>query len=126
MTLHTSSVPVGPYSPAVRLGNWVVTSGQLGTVPGPNGGPVLVEGGTVAQLRQALANLSAVLSSRGATMADVVKTTVFLVDMNDFPVLNRTWSEHFPAPAPARSAVGVAALPLGARIEVEAWACLTP
>lgn len=126
MSMRATSVPVGPYSPAVRVGSWVVTSGQLGTVSGPDGRPVLVDGGTVAQLRQALANLQSVLSSRGAGLVDVVKTTVFLADMDDFPVVNRIWSEVFPSPAPARSAVQVAALPLGARVEVEAWACLGP
>ncbi len=122
MTGPVAGVPVGPYSPAVRAGRWVVTSGQLGTVPGRDGRPVLVEGGTGPQLRQALANLAGVLSSRGVALADVVKATVFLVDMDDFSLVNEIWVAHLPAPPPARSAVGVAALPLGARVEVEAWA----
>lgn len=113
---------MGPYSPAVRAGAWVVTSGQLGTVPGPDGAPVLVEGGMPAQIRQALANLSAVLAAEGAGLGDVVKATVFLVDMSDFGAVNEAWTEAFGGHRPARSAVGVAALPLGARVEVEAWA----
>jgi 2-iminobutanoate/2-iminopropanoate deaminase len=83
-----------------------------------------VAGGTEAELRQALANLSEVLASHGATLADVAKTTVFLTDMADFGVLNAVWVEVFSGVRPARSAVGVAALPLGARVEVEAWANL--
>lgn len=118
------SAPVGPYAPVVRAGDWVVTSGQLGVTPGPDGAPALVEGGTVAQLRQALANVASVLAQEGAGLGDVVKATVYLVDMGEFKTVNDVWIETLPAPRPARSAVGVAALPLGARIEVEAWAFL--
>jgi len=117
-----SGSPVGPYSAVLRAGDWVVTSGQLGAVPGPDGKPSLVEGGTEAQLRQALANLVDVLSREGATPAEVVKTTVFLVDMDDYPTVNEVWTEVFAEHRPTRSAVAVAALPLGARVEVEAWA----
>ncbi len=106
----------------MRAGDWVVTSGQIGAVPGPGGTPQLVEGGTAAQLRQVLANVSDVLSREGASLADVVKTTVFLVDMSEFSLLNEIWVEIWPEPRPSRSAIGVAALPLGARVEVEAWA----
>jgi 2-iminobutanoate/2-iminopropanoate deaminase len=114
----------GPYRPVVRAGDWVVTSGQIGIVAGADGAPQLVEGGTGAELRQALANLTAVLAREGATLADVVKTTVFLTDMADFALLGEVWVATFAEPRPARSAVGVAALPMGARIEVEAWAYL--
>ncbi len=117
-----SGQPVGPYRPVVRAGDWVIISGQIGAAPGPDGTPELVEGGTAAQLRQVLANVSNVLAQEGATLADVVKTTVFLVDMSEFPLLNEIWIETWPEPRPTRSAIGVAALPLGARIEVEAWA----
>jgi len=122
MSVPSSGRPVGPYRPAVPAGDWVVTSGQIGAAPGPDGAPAIVEGGTVAQLRQALVNLEAVLAEHGATLADVVKTTVFLVDMSEFPLLNEVWVATFATPRPARSAVGVASLPLGARVEVEAWA----
>lgn len=104
----------------------MATSGQLGVVPGPGGAPVLVEGGTPAQVRQALANLAEVLAAEGAGLGDVVKATVFLVDMGDFAAVNEAWTEAFGAHRPARSAVGVASLPLGARVEVEAWAHRPP
>jgi 2-iminobutanoate/2-iminopropanoate deaminase len=102
----------------------VVVSGQVGVVTGPDGRPAVVPGGTVAELRQALANLADVLAAEGAGLADVVKTTLFLADMADFAAVNEVWLEVFGAfdERPTRSAVGVAALPLGARAEVEAWA----
>jgi 2-iminobutanoate/2-iminopropanoate deaminase len=114
--------PVGPYSPVRRAGDWVITSGQLGLAPGPDGTPALVEGGTAAQLGRALANLASVLAEEGASLAHVVKATLFLVDMDDFAAANEVWIAAFGDNRPTRSAVGVAALPLGARAEVEAWA----
>lgn len=114
--------PVGPYAAVRRAGDWVVTSGQLGVRDGPDGAPVLAEGGTVPQLRQALANLAEVLALEGAALGDVVKATLFLVDLDEFAAVNEVWTEIFTAPRPTRSAVAVAALPLGARVEVEAWA----
>jgi len=118
------SPAIGPYNPARRAGDWVITSGQVGLVTGPAGTPVLAEGGTVPQLHQALRNLSDVLATEGATLADVVKTTLFLIDMADFSAVNEVWVEYFAEPArrPTRSAVAVAALPVGASVEVEAWA----
>lgn len=116
------SPAVGPYSPVLRVGDWVITSGQVGAAAGPDGTPVIVEGGTVVELRQALANLADVLATEGATLEDVRKTTVFLVDMEDYATLNDVWIESFEGRRPTRTAVGVAALPLGARVEVEAWA----
>jgi 2-iminobutanoate/2-iminopropanoate deaminase len=116
------SPPIGPYRPVVRAGDWVVTSGQLGAAPGPDGTPAVVAGGTVAELRRALENVAAVLATAGATLDDVVKTTLFLVDMADFADVNAVWVASFGDRRPARSAVAVAALPLGARVEVEAWA----
>lgn len=117
-----SGPPVGPYSPVLRSGDWVVTSGQIGVAPGPDGAPAVVPGGTVAELRQALDNLAAVLATEGAGLGDVVKTTLFLVDMAEFADVNAVWVAVFGDHRPTRSAVGVAALPLGARVEVEAWA----
>ncbi len=114
--------PIGPYRPVVRAGDWVVTSGQIGVAPGSDGSLQLVEGGSAGQLRQALANLESVLSESGATLADVVKATVFLADMSEYALLNEIWIETWPAPRPARSVIGVMSLPLGARVEVEAWA----
>jgi len=118
------SPAVGPYSPVRRVGDWVVTSGQVGLATDEAGTSALVAGGTVPELRQALRNVAEVLAIEGATLPDVVKTTVFLVDMGDFAALNEVWVEYFTdvERRPARSAVAVAALPVGARVEVEAWA----
>jgi 2-iminobutanoate/2-iminopropanoate deaminase len=82
----------------------------------------MVDGGAPEQLRQALANATRVLAEAGATLEQVVKTTLFLVDMGDFAACNEVWVEVFDAPRPTRSAVAVAQLPLGARAEVEMWA----
>lgn len=112
-----SAPPVGPYSPWFRAGEWVVTSGQIAL-----DGGALVEGGAAAQAARALHNLAAVLAEAGATMRDVVKTTVFLVDMADFTAMNEVYAAAFGDHRPARSTVAVAALPLGALVEVEAWA----
>ena len=116
------SVPIGPYSPARRAGDWVITSGQIGLSADGGGPPALVDGGTLPQLRQALANLAAVLEDEGATLRDVVKTTLYLLDMGEFAAVNEVWVEVFPENRPTRSAVAVTALPAGARVEVEAWA----
>jgi 2-iminobutanoate/2-iminopropanoate deaminase len=109
----------GPYSPAVRAGDWLALAGQVGIDPSTGR---LVDGGVADQTRQALANVAAVLGDCGATMADVAKTTVFLVDMDDFPVMNEVYADAFAGYRPARSTIAVAALPLGARVEVEVWA----
>jgi len=115
------STPVGPYTPAVRAGDWLVCSGQLGTVHGDDG-PVLVDGGLAAQARQALANVSGLLAGRSIGWANVVKTTVFLADIADYAAFNAVYLEVLGRHRPARSVVGVAALPMGALVEVEAWA----
>jgi 2-iminobutanoate/2-iminopropanoate deaminase len=117
------SRPVGPYSPFLRAGDWVVTSGQVGIVQG-DAGPALVPGGTEPELRQALANVASVLGEAGASMSDVVTATLYLVDMGDYRVANEVWTEAFGDHRPARTAVAVAALPLGARAEVAVWAYL--
>jgi len=109
--------PVGPYTPIVRAGEWLVVSGQVGVADGQ-----IVMGGTAAELRQAIANLENQLASRGAGLADVVKTTVFLRHMSDYAVMNEVYIDCFGDHRPARSAIGVAELPLGALVEVEAWA----
>ena len=116
------SPAVGPYSPARRVGDWVITSGQVGIADDGNGGSALVSGGTVAELRQALQNVAEVLAIEGATLPDVVKTTLYLIDIGDFAAVNEVWVECFTENRPTRSAVAVAALPIGARVEVEAWA----
>ena len=115
------SRPVGPYSPFLAAGGWVVTSGQIGIRTG-DARPELVEGGTRAELAQALANVAGVLADAGATMGDVVTATLYLVDMADYREANEVWTEAFGDHRPARTAVAVAALPLGARAEVAVWA----
>jgi len=115
------SAPVGPYSPWRRAGDLVVISGQLGLLP-DHDTPTMVEGSAADQLRQALVNARKVLSEGGATFDQVVKATLFLVDMGDFTLCNEVWVEAFEPPRPTRSAVAVAQLPLGARAEVELWA----
>ena len=109
------SKPVGPYTPVVRAGDLLFVSGQIGILDG-----ALVDGGLEGQLTQALENLRDVLTGAGASMGAVVKTTVFLVDMGDYAAMNALYCEAFGDHRPARSAVAVAALPLGARVEVEA------
>jgi 2-iminobutanoate/2-iminopropanoate deaminase len=112
------SKPVGPYTPIVRAGDWLVVSGQVGIVDGK-----LVSGGLEAELRQAVSNLSALLDGEGASLADVTKTTVFLKHLGgDYPKMNEVYMELFGDHRPARSAIGVADLPLGALVELEAWA----
>ena len=117
----TPSAPAsaGPYSPAVRAGDWLALAGQVGIDPSTG---KLADGGVAAETRQALANVAAVLGDCGASLEDVAKTTVFLVDMGDFPVMNEVYAEAFAGHRPARSTVAVAALPLEARVEVEVWA----
>lgn len=110
---------IGPYSQAIRTGEWVFASGQIPL--DPSGGKI-VEGGIREQTRRALENLGAVLSEAGLGYSDVVKVTVFMTDLTMFPDMNPVYSEFFPEPAPARSTVGVAALPRGALVEVEAVA----
>jgi 2-iminobutanoate/2-iminopropanoate deaminase len=115
------STPVGPYSPWRRAGDFVIISGQLGLVTDDDG-TRLVDGSAADQLRQALVNAAAVLAAGGAILSDVVKATLFLLDMDDFASCNEVWVAAFDAPRPTRSAVAVAQLPLGARAEVEMWA----
>ena len=113
----TVTKPIGPYTPIVRAGGWLVCSGQVGVAVG-----TLVEGGVTAQTRQAIANLEGLLASEGAALTDVVKTLVFLTDMDDFAVMNTAYADAFGDHRPARSTVAVAGLPLGAAVELEAWA----
>ncbi len=113
------SKPVGPYSPSQRAGDWLVCSGQVGHVDG-----ALVSDDTAGQTGQALENLRALLESEGARMDQVVKTTVFLVTMDDYATMNEVYVDAFGDHRPARSAVAVHQLPIGARVEVEAWAWL--
>jgi 2-iminobutanoate/2-iminopropanoate deaminase len=111
------SKPLGPYTPAVRAGDWIIVSGHVGAIGGQ-----LVDGGIEAQTRQAVANVAAQLEGMGAHLSDVVKTLCFLQDMGDFDVFNQAYMAGFGDHRPARSTIGVAALPLGAAVEIEAWA----
>ncbi len=111
--------PVGPYSQAIRSGALVFVAGQVGLDPATGR---LVEGGTEAELVQVLANLGAVLEAAGLTMDAVVKTTVYLTDLGDMPLVNASYAQAFPTPLPARATVQVSALPAGARVEIEAVA----
>ena len=111
------SKPLGPYSPVVRAGDFIIVSGQGGLRDG-----VLVEGGVAAQTTQTMANLAARLAEAGATLDDVVKTTCFLTDMDTFATFNAAYVEALGDHRPARSTVEVSALPAGMAVEVEAWA----
>jgi len=112
------SKPVGPYTPIVRAGEWLVVSGQVAL----RDGKLIDDEDIKAQTAQAVANLRGLLEGEGADLADVVKTTVFLADIADYTGMNEAYIEAFGDHRPARSAVAVAGLPLGARVEVEAWA----
>ena len=118
ITAQNAPAAVGPYCHAKLAGGTLYTSGQLGLIPATGELPEGVE----AQASQALDNLKQVLSAAGMGFADVVKTTVFLADMNDFAVINAIYAKYFPGEAPARSCVQVAALPKGALFEIEAIA----
>ena len=116
--IATTNAPaaVGPYSQAIEAGGLLFCSGQIHLDPATG---TLVEGDIAAQTERVLENLSAVLAAAGRSMADVVKTTVFLVDIADFGAMNEVYGRYMPDPPPARSTIGVAALPKGARVEIE-------
>ena len=115
---HSDGAPraIGPYSQAVESDGWLFTSGQVGLDPATG---ELVAGGFEAQTRQVFANLEAVLAAGGCSLQDVVKATVYLADMADFPKLNGIYAEAFGEHKPARSTVQAAALPKGARVEID-------
>ncbi|MCP4868200.1 MAG: RidA family protein [Proteobacteria bacterium] len=106
---------IGPYSQAIIAGDYVFTAGQIGLDPATG----TMREGVVAQAEQVFSNLEAVLAAAGCTLADVVKTTVFVADMNDYATVNGVYDSHFAAPYPARSAVEAARLPKDARVEIE-------
>ena len=117
-TISTAKAPaaIGPYSQAIQVGNLVYTSGQIPIDPATGN---LVEGGIKEQARQALKNIQAILQEAGLSMENVIKTTVFMADMNDFADMNAVYGEFFSEPYPARSAVAVKTLPKGALTEIE-------
>ncbi len=110
---------IGPYSQAVRAGNLVFLSGQIPLDPATG---ALVEGDIAKQTERVLDNLAAVLAAAGCTFADVARTTIYLVDLNDFARVNETYGKRFSGTFPARATVQVAALPKGARVEIDAIA----
>lgn len=112
---------VGPYSQAVRVGQLVYTAGQVGLDPASGE----LADGTVAQVHQAMRNLQAVLAAAGTDLEHVVKTTIFLADLNDYGDVNEAYGSYFEGAPPARSAVQVARLPLDARVEIEVVATLS-
>ncbi len=116
--VHTDQAPqaLGPYSQAVRHGALVFCSGQVAIDPATG---TVVTGGIEEQTHQVLKNQTAVLAAAGCTMADVVKTTVFLTDMNEFAAMNKVYGEYFPAPYPGRSTVQVVRLPKDVKVEIE-------
>ncbi|MDE2090732.1 MAG: RidA family protein [Gammaproteobacteria bacterium] len=117
--IHTDQAPkaIGPYSQAIRSGNTVYLSGQIGLDPATG---ELVKGGIEAEARRLFDNLKAVAETAGQGMPQVVRLTVYLVDLGDFSRLNEIMAEYFHAPYPARATVGVASLPRNARVEVDA------
>jgi reactive intermediate/imine deaminase len=116
--ISTQGAPaaIGVYSQAVRVGNTIWVSGQIPLDPETQ---ELVQGDVEAQVRQVFENLKAIVAAAGASFDDVVKATVFLIDLSHFGLVNKVMAEYFREPYPARAAVGVAALPRGAQIEVE-------
>ena len=111
------STPIGPYTPIIRAGDLLVVSGQLGLIDGQ-----MIVGGVTAETTQALSNMAGLLASEGASLADVIKTTVFLRHMRDFDLMNEAYIAAFGDHRPARSAFAVAELPRLALVEIEAWA----
>jgi 2-iminobutanoate/2-iminopropanoate deaminase len=121
--VSSSSAPpaIGPYSQAIRAGNLLFVSGQIPLDPATG---AMVEGDLAAQTRRVFQNLEAILAAAGLSFDHVVRTTVYLADMNDFPAMNEVYGTYFSAPAPARATVQAARLPRDARVEIDLIAAL--
>ena len=117
--IHTESAPqaIGTYSQAVKVGNTVYLSGQIPLLPDTM---EMVQGGIVADIEQVFKNLSAVCEAAGGTLNQIVKLNIFLTDLNNFPAVNEIMAQYFQQPYPARAAIGVASLPKGAAVEMDA------
>ncbi len=115
----TAPAAIGPYSQAMQSGNLLFCSGQLGMDPASGR---LADGGIAAETKQAIMNLKAILRAAGCTVSDIIKTTVYITDMSDFPLVNEIYEELLAPAKPARACIAVAALPKGARIEIDAIA----
>lgn len=117
--IHTDKAPsaIGTYSQAIGQQGLVFLSGQIPLVPETM---EMVEGGAEAQIHQVFKNLSAVCKAAGGSLSDILKLTIYLVDMDDFPQVNEIMGQYFKEPYPARAAIGVAALPKGAQVEMDA------
>jgi 2-iminobutanoate/2-iminopropanoate deaminase len=122
-TISTEKAPkaIGPYNVGVRVGSFIFTAGQLGLIPETG---EFVPGGIEAETRQALINVRSILEASGASLDHIVKTTVFLRDMDDFAKMNAVYSEFFSSDFPARSTVAVAGLPKGGSVEIEVIAIM--
>jgi 2-iminobutanoate/2-iminopropanoate deaminase len=110
---------IGPYSPAIAVGEWLFISGQIPLDPSTG---LLIDGGIAAETRRVLDNIGALLTAAELSFADVVRTTIYLADMSDFAAVNEIYAAYFPAPAPARATVQVSRLPKDARLEIDAIA----
>jgi len=119
ITTEQAPAAIGPYSQAIKTGNLIFTSGQIPVDPATG---KIVEGGVARQVERAIANLQAVLNAAGATLEDVVKTTLFIKDMNDFGTVNEVYGRYFVKEPPARSCVEAARLPKDVLVEIEAVA----
>lgn len=119
--VQTENAPaaIGPYSQAVKVGKWIFTAGQIPIEPKSGN---LVSGHIKDKTRQVMENIKAILEASGAKMDDVVKTTIFLANLQDFTAVNEVYGEYFTEPFPARSTVQVAALPKGVSVEIDAVA----
>ena len=121
ITSEKAALPVGPYSQGIKTGAFIFVAGEKGLDPKTD---KIVEGGIQAETRQTLENIKAILESAGATMDNVVRTVVYLTDINDFAAMNAVYAEYFPKAPPGRTCVQVVALPAGAHVEIEATAVL--
>jgi 2-iminobutanoate/2-iminopropanoate deaminase len=117
----TAPAAIGPYSQAIQASGFIFLSGQIPLDPGTG---KMIEGDVAAETERVLENLAAVLRAAGCDFAHVVKTTIYLVDMNDFQTVNGIYAKRFGSTPPARATVQVSALPRGARVEIDAIACL--